>query len=114
MDRLLEVRAEGLADALEAYMETEEIETGRVPKASAKRGTFFKVTQNLLSGDANYPKLAAIEVKITDADGAILARLQTEGPRPRNRDQRHRHSKRFRQPERRSEGRWRHHLQAMV
>ena len=73
MDRLLEFRAEGVADAVEAYLETEEIETGRVPKASAKSGTFFMVTQNLVNGPAYDPKLAAIEVKITDARGVILA-----------------------------------------
>ena len=73
MDRLLEFRAEGLADAVEAYLETEEIETGRVPKASAKSGTFFKVTKNLLNSDVYDPKFAAIEVQITDARGVILA-----------------------------------------
>lgn len=72
MDRLLAVRAEGLADAIEAYIETEELETGRVPRGHAKDGTFLKIAQPLVSGEAYDPKLTTVEVRILDPKGTLL------------------------------------------
>ncbi len=73
LDKLLAFRAEGVADALEAYMETEELETGRLPKGHAKSGTFIKIVQPMLNGEAYDPTLTAIEVRVLDPKGNILA-----------------------------------------
>ena len=73
LDRLLAFRAEGVADAIEAYMETEKLETGRLPRDDVKSGTFIKVIQPMLSGDSYDPKLTAIEVRVLDPHGKLLA-----------------------------------------
>ena len=73
MDMLLQFRAEGLTDALEAYLETEEIEVGRFPASASKNSTFFKIVQPLVSASSYDPKLSAIEIRILDAAGAVLA-----------------------------------------
>jgi len=73
LDRLLAFRAEGMADAIETYLETEELETGRLPKGRKKNHTFLKIVQPMLLGEAFDPKLTAIEVRILDQGGKILA-----------------------------------------
>ncbi len=40
-DQLLAYRAEGVSDALEAYLETERIEVGRHSASAVKGGAFF-------------------------------------------------------------------------
>jgi heavy metal sensor kinase len=72
LDRLLSYRAEGLADAIEAYLETEELETGSLPKGRNKAETFHKVIQPLLSEESYDPTLTAIEVRILDQNGDPL------------------------------------------
>ena len=73
LDKLLAFRAEGVADAIEAYMETEELETGRLPKGHAKGDTFTKIVQPMLNGEAYDPTLTAIEVRVLDPEGNLLA-----------------------------------------
>ena len=73
LDKLLAFRAEGVADAIEAYMETEELETGRLPRGHAKSGTFIKIVQPMLTGEAYDPTLTAIEVRVLDPEGHVLA-----------------------------------------
>ncbi len=73
LDKLLAFRAEGVADAIEAYMETEELETGRLPKGHAKGDTFIKIVQPMLNGEAYDSALTAIEVRVLTPEGALLA-----------------------------------------
>ena len=73
MDQLLAFRAEGVADALEAYLETERFETGRVPASAAKGGAFLKIAPDLVRLHTEDPRQAAVELRILDAKGAELA-----------------------------------------
>ena len=73
LDRLLAFRGEGVSDAIEAYVETEELETGRLPKSHVKSGTFIKIVQPMLTGEAYDPTLTAIEVRVLDLKGNLLA-----------------------------------------
>ncbi|MCX5792815.1 MAG: heavy metal sensor histidine kinase [Elusimicrobia bacterium] len=72
LDQLLAVRAEGVADALEAYLETERIEVGRVSAAAAKGGAFYRIAPELVRLHTEDPKQWAIELRILDAGGAEL------------------------------------------
>lgn len=72
MDQLLAYRAEGVADALEAYLETERIEVGRHSKSAAKGGAFYKIAPDLVRLHTEDPKQTAISVRILDAAGAEL------------------------------------------
>ncbi|MEI7529866.1 MAG: heavy metal sensor histidine kinase [Elusimicrobiota bacterium] len=72
LDQLLAVRAEGVADALEAYLETERIEVGRVSAAAAKGGAFYRIAPELVRLHTEDPKQGAIELRILDASGAEL------------------------------------------
>ncbi|MDD5209343.1 MAG: heavy metal sensor histidine kinase [Elusimicrobiales bacterium] len=72
LDQLLAVRAEGVADALEAYLETERIEVGRYSASAAKGGAFFKIAPELVRLHTEDPKQAAVELRILDASGAEL------------------------------------------
>ncbi len=72
LDQLLAVRGEGVADALEAYLETERIEVGRYSASAAKGGAFFKIAPELVRLRTEDPKQAAVELRILDASGAEL------------------------------------------
>ncbi len=72
MDQLLSYRAEGVADALETYLETERIEVGRHSKAAAKGGAFYRIAPELVRLHTEDPKQTAISLRILDAAGAEL------------------------------------------
>ena len=72
MDQLLSYRAEGVADALEAYLETERIEVGRHSADAAKGGVFYKIAPELVRLHTEDPKQTAIALRILDASGAEL------------------------------------------
>lgn len=72
LDQLLAVRAEGVADALEAYLETERIEVGRVSATAAKGGAFYKIAPELVRLRTEDPRLATVELRILDAGGVEL------------------------------------------
>lgn len=72
MDQLLAYRAEGVADALEAYLETERIEVGRHSEAAAKGGVFYKIAPELVRLHTEDPKQTSIELRILDAGGKEL------------------------------------------
>lgn len=72
MDQLLAYRAEGVADALETYLETERIEVGRHSQAAAKGGVFYKIAPELVRLHTEDPKQTSISLRILDATGAEL------------------------------------------
>lgn len=72
LDQLLAVRAEGVADALEAYLETELIEVGRYSASAAKGGAFYKIAPDLVRLHTEDPGQAAVELRILDATGKEL------------------------------------------
>lgn len=72
MDQLLAYRAEGVADALETYLETERIEVGRYSKAAAKGGAFYKIAPELVRLHTEDPKQTSISLRILDAGGKDL------------------------------------------
>lgn len=73
LDRMLAFRAEGVADAIETYIETEELATGGLPKGRWQSKAFLKIVQPMLIGKAYDPKLTAIEVRLLDPLGNVLA-----------------------------------------
>ena len=79
MDQLLAYRAEGVADALETYLETERIEVGRHSAAAAKGGVFYKIAPELVRLHTDDPRQASISLRILDASGA---ELQNAGSSP--------------------------------
>ncbi len=72
MDQLLAYRAEGVADALETYLETERIEVGRHSAAAAKGGAFYKIAPELVRLHTEDPKQTSIALRILDAAGNEL------------------------------------------
>lgn len=72
LDQLLAYRAEGVADALEAYLETERIEVGRFSAAAAKGGAFYKIAPDLVRLHTEDPRQASVELRILDARGTEL------------------------------------------
>jgi heavy metal sensor kinase len=72
LDQLLAVRAEGVADALETYLETERIEAGRYSAAAAKNGAFFKIAPDLVRMHTEDPRQTSVELRILDAAGTEL------------------------------------------
>lgn len=72
MDQLLAFRAEGVADALEAYLETERIEVGRASASAAKGNAFHKIAPELVKLHADDPRQASVDVRILDSAGATL------------------------------------------
>lgn len=72
MDQLLAFRAEGVADALEAYLETERIEVGRASASAAEGGAFHKIAPELVRLHTEDPRQASVEVRILDAAGRPL------------------------------------------
>ncbi len=71
-DQLLAYRAEGVADALEAYLETERIEVGRHSRAAAKQKAFYRIAPELVQFHADDPRQAAVDLRIMDASGKEL------------------------------------------
>ena len=72
IDQLLTYRAEGVADALEAYLETERIEVGRASASAAKGGAFHRIAPELVNLHAEDPRQTAVDVRILDSAGATL------------------------------------------
>ncbi len=72
MDQLLAFRAEGVADALETYLETERIEAGKYTAAAAKGGVFYKIAPELVKLHADDPRQASVGLRIMDASGREL------------------------------------------
>jgi len=72
LDQLLAVRAEGVADALETYLETERIEVGRHSAAAAKGGAFYKIAPELVRLHTEDPTQASVELRILDDSGTVL------------------------------------------
>ncbi len=72
IDQLLAYRGEGVADALEAYLETERIEVGRASGSAAKGGAFYKIAPDLVRLHAEDPRQAAVDLRILDASGREL------------------------------------------
>lgn len=81
-DQLLAYRAEGVADALETYLETERIEVGRYSRAAAKQKAFFKIAPALVQLHAEDPRLAAVELRILDPSGKELIGSGAAGTAP--------------------------------
>jgi heavy metal sensor kinase len=81
-DQLLAYRAEGVADALEAYLETERIETGRYSAAAAKQKAFFAIAKDLVRVHTDDPRQASVQLRILDATGAGLADQQDNSEAP--------------------------------
>lgn len=71
-DQLLAFRAEGVADALETYLETELLEVGKSAKAAAKGGTFQRIAPELVKLHSDDPRLAAVGLRILDSAGREL------------------------------------------
>ena len=71
-DQLLAYRAEGVADALEAYLETERLEVGKHSASAAKGGTFYKIAPDLVRIHTEDPRQASVQLRILDAAGAEL------------------------------------------
>ncbi len=71
-DQLLAYRAEGVADALQTYLETERIEVGRYSRAAAKQKAFFKIAKELVQLHSDDPRLAAVDLRIMDPTGKEL------------------------------------------
>ena len=82
LDQLLAVRAEGVADALEAYLETERIEVGRHSAAAAKGGAFYRIAPDLVRMHTEDPKQTAVELRILDAAGSELERSRNAAGAP--------------------------------
>ena len=82
MDQLLAYRAEGVADALETYLETERIETGRYSAAAAKQHAFYRIAKDLVELQTEDPKQVSIELRIMDAQGKELERSKGQGAAP--------------------------------
>ncbi|HNW44332.1 MAG TPA: heavy metal sensor histidine kinase [Elusimicrobiales bacterium] len=82
MDQLLAFRAEGVADALEAYLETERIEVGRFPAAAVKGGAFLKIAPDLVRLHTEDPRQAAVELRVMDASGTELIRSNEANAAP--------------------------------
>lgn len=72
MDQLLAFRAEGVADALETYLETERIEAGKYTAAAAKGGVFYRIAPELVKLHADDPRQASVGLRILDASGREL------------------------------------------
>ncbi|MBI5743879.1 MAG: heavy metal sensor histidine kinase [Elusimicrobia bacterium] len=72
VDQLLAFRAEGVADALETYLQTERIEVGRASASAAKGGAFYKIAPELLKLHTDDPRQAAVDLRILDAGGREL------------------------------------------
>jgi heavy metal sensor kinase len=71
-DQLLAYRAEGVADALEAYLETERIETGRYSVAASKQKTFYAIAKDLVRVHTDDPRQAFVQLRILDPQGNEL------------------------------------------
>ena len=72
LDQLLAYRAEGVSDALEAYLETERIEVGRHSASAAKGGAFYKIAPDLVRLHTDDPRQVAVQLRILDAAGDEL------------------------------------------
>lgn len=72
MDMLLQLRGEGIADALETYMEAEGFSFEDL-KSLKNNKKIAKIAENLIRNSRYDPKMSPIEVKIIDSEGALLA-----------------------------------------
>lgn len=81
-DQLLASRAEGVADALETYLETERIETGRYSVSAAKQKAFYKIAPELVRLHTEDPRLASVQLRIMDASGQALAGMDDSADAP--------------------------------
>ncbi len=82
MDQLLAYRAEGVADALEAYLETERIEVGRHSAAAAKGDAFYKIAPDLVRVHTEDPRQTTVQLRILDAAGTVLEGAKDEDGAP--------------------------------
>jgi heavy metal sensor kinase len=81
-DQLLAYRAEGVADALETYLETERIETGRYSAAAAKQKVFYSIAKDLVRQHTDDPRQAFVQLRIMDSSGTELASQQDPSNAP--------------------------------
>ena len=82
LDQLLAVRAEGVADALETYLETERIEVGRVSASAAKGLAFYRIAPELVRLHTEDSRLATVDLRILDAAGIELESSKKEAEAP--------------------------------
>jgi len=78
LDDLLQSRAEGIADAIDTYWETQKLEAatrGIQPETSTKtnNSTFYRIAQRWVQEKSNDPRLMGIIVRIFDVEGNTVA-----------------------------------------